>query len=368
MKDLKVLLIAFLLLGGFTVSAQDAVLVSQAVEPKEEDKETNENEEEKSLKISGFVDAYYQYNLNDNAAATTSFTAAHNSFELGMANIVFAKEFNKVGFVADLAFGPRANDANGTGGSTTDIIKQLFVTYSPTDAITLTAGNFSTHVGYELIDAPGNFNYSTSYMFSNGPFFHTGLKADIAFGDKFGAMVGVFNDTDSKTDVNGVKGKQIGAQLSYSDEKLGVYLNYLGGNEDLGDTSVVLEVGNQIDLTATYQATEDFLIGVNVTDKFYALEGGDENWFGAALYLNYSISDAVALGFRGEYFDDKNGLAYDVEDLSFMEYTLSANLTKGSLTFVPEIRVDIADDFFFDADDVATSISPALIFGVYYAF
>ena len=59
-------------------------------------------------------------------------------------------------------------------------IKQLFITYSPVEKLTFTLGNFGTHVGYEVIDAPANVNYSTSYMFSNGPFYHTGLKADYA--------------------------------------------------------------------------------------------------------------------------------------------------------------------------------------------
>jgi hypothetical protein len=357
MKDLKFLLIALLLLSGFNLSAQEAVFVTET--------ETEEETEEDALSISGFVDVYYQYNFNDNPAATTSFADAHNSFELGMANVVFAKNFKKVGFVADLAFGPRANAANGVGGFTTDIIKQLFITYSPTDAITLTAGNFGTHVGYELIDAPGNFNYSTSYMFSNGPFFHTGLKADFALSDNFGAMVGLFNDTDSKSDFGGAPGKNYGAQLSYSDDKAGVYLNYLGGKED------TTAVANQIDLTATYQASEAFLIGVNATTKAYSIEGLSDNpsWFGAALYLNYSISDAVALGLRGEYFDDADGIAYGVADLNFMEYTLSANLTKGNLVFVPELRIDVtSSDFFVDADGAATSISPTIILAAYYAF
>ena len=333
--------------------AQDAVLVTETVE---EDEKT-------PLEISGFVDAYYQYNFNNNAAGTTSFTPEHNSFELGMANIVFAKDFEKVGFVADLAFGPRANAANGVGGFTTDIVKQLFVTYSPTDAITLTAGNFATFVGYELIDAPGNFNYSTSYMFSNGPFFHTGIKADFAINDKFAAMVGLFNDTDTKSDVGGAPGKHYGAQLSYSDDKTGIYFNVLGGKED---TSLM---ANQLDLTATYQATDDLLIGLNVTDKFYDFDGVGASWFGAALYLNYSISNTFGLGLRGEYFNDSDAIKYGVSDLTFMEYTLSANLKKGALTFIPELRLDIANqDYFVDADGAATGISPALIFGVYYAF
>jgi hypothetical protein len=354
MRNLSFLLIAMMLFCTTTMFAQDAVSVVETVE-----------EEESPLEISGFVDVYYQYNFNGNAAQTTSFADEHNSFELGMANIVFAKDFNKVGFVADLAFGPRANAANGTGGFTTDIIKQLFITYSPTDAITLTAGNFGTHVGYELIDAPGNFNYSTSYMFSNGPFFHTGLKADFALSDKFGAMVGIFNDTDSKSDVGLAPGKHYGAQLSYSDDKAGIYLNYLGGKEDTTVTA------NQIDLTATYQATDDLLIGVNATTKMYVIEDVTENssWLGAALYLNYSISDAFSLGLRGEYFDDADGMSYGIADLNFMEYTLSANLTQGNLTFIPELRVDVAsEDYFTDVDGAATAISPTVILGVYYAF
>ncbi|MFK7947163.1 MAG: outer membrane beta-barrel protein [Saprospiraceae bacterium] len=357
MKDLRLLLMALMLLGGFTLSAQDAVLVSET-----------EEEEEDALSISGFVDVYFMTSFNDYASVPTSFTNTHNSFELGMANVVFAKDFDKVGFVADLAFGPRANDANGTGGFTTDIIKQLFVTYSPTDAITLTAGNFGTHVGYELIDAPGNFNYSTSYMFSNGPFFHTGIKADVALGDKFGAMVGLFNDTDSKSDFLSVPGKQVGAQLSYSDDKLGVYLNYLGGTED---TSGVIVKGNQIDLTATYQATDDFLVGVNATNKAISAEGFENvNWNGAALYLNYSISDAFALGARAEYFNTGEPLVVPTDDnLTVTAFTLSANLTQGALTFIPELRFDIgSEDIFFDSDNNATTTSAALILGAYYAF
>jgi len=91
-------------------------------------------------------------------------------------------------------------------------------------------------------------------MFSNGPFYHTGLKADIALTDKIGMMVGLFDDTDSKLDF--VPGKHFGAQLSYSDEKTGIYLNYIGGQDFEGDTLLPAVNGHQFDLTATYQLTE----------------------------------------------------------------------------------------------------------------
>lgn len=181
-----------------------------------------------SFELSGAVDAYYQFGFND-APFITSFTPDQNSFALGMANVMLSKSGGKVGFVADVGFGPRAAAANGYGDpfSALSIIKQLFVTYAPSDKLSFTFGNFGTFVGYEVIDAPLNFNYSTSYMFSYGPFFHTGLKANIGLSDKVGLMLGVFNDTDTKIDV--VKGKHIGAQLSYAGDKLAAYLNYLGG-------------------------------------------------------------------------------------------------------------------------------------------
>jgi hypothetical protein len=246
--------------------------------------ETPAAEEPNKLQISGFVDAYYQYSFNKNPFPT-SFTETHNSITPGMANVVFSKE-GKFGFKADLAVGPRAEVANGYSGTTLALIKQLYISYGVTDAITLTLGNFGTHIGYEVIDAPVNINYSTSYMFSNGPFYHTGLKANIALSEKFGFMVGIFDDTDTKIDV--VSGKNYGGQLSYSDEKLSAYLNYVGGKVDDTDPKDEL-FGNQVDLTATYAVTDAFGLGLNTTMKTVK---GDEtpeaSWFGAALYANYA--------------------------------------------------------------------------------
>ena len=72
-----------------------------------EDLADEENEETSALEVSGFVDAYYQYSFNE-SPFPTSFTETHNSFTPGMANVVLAKTTGKVGFVADVAVGPRA--------------------------------------------------------------------------------------------------------------------------------------------------------------------------------------------------------------------------------------------------------------------
>jgi hypothetical protein len=327
--------------------------------------ETPAAEEPNKLQISGFVDAYYQYSFNKNPFPT-SFTETHNSITPGMANVVFSKE-GKFGFKADLAVGPRAEVANGYSGTTLALIKQLYISYGVTDAITLTLGNFGTHIGYEVIDAPVNINYSTSYMFSNGPFYHTGLKANIALSEKFGFMVGIFDDTDTKIDV--VSGKNYGGQLSYSDEKLSAYLNYVGGKVDDTDPKDEL-FGNQVDLTATYAVTDAFGLGLNTTMKTVK---GDEtpeaSWFGAALYANYAFSEKFTLGLRGEYIGDEDGLITDVADNSITALTLSGNIHLGPITLIPEFRVDsAAKEAYLDSDGAPTKTTSALIFAAVYQF
>ena len=75
--------------------------------------------------ISGSVDAYYRFNFsNPKSDATsapglsdfspynnyTSFTNSQNSFELGMASLKLEHTMGKVGVVADLGFGKRAEE------------------------------------------------------------------------------------------------------------------------------------------------------------------------------------------------------------------------------------------------------------------
>lgn len=321
----------------------------------------------RGLEISGAVDAYYEYNFNE-VPFPTSFTGSQNSISLGMANVIFAKEGKKVGFKADLAFGPRAEVANGYTGTTLAAIKQLYITYAPIEKLTLTAGNFSTHVGYEVIDAPVNMNYSTSYMFSNGPFFHTGIKADYAATEQLGFMLGILDDTDSKFDL--VKGKHIGGQVSYKGDNYGLFLNYLGGKK--ADDADGKLFDNQVDLTATFQATDALGLGLNATTKMFRDTELDEsyNWSGAAIYANYKTSDRFTLALRGEYIADKDGIITSIADNSIMSVTLSGNINIGELRLIPEFRLDTSKEegYFTDADGNAKTSSAGFLMGVVYSF
>lgn len=387
MKTMQYLTIVALVLFTFNLEAQETYaeatkgakepVKSAVTEPTTDKMKTEATEEEEDaeevdedLMISGFIDAYYQANFNGidlyNSGYATSFTPEHAAFTLGMANLLVSKESGKVGFVADLAWGPRAEAANGTGeGILTAAVKQLYMTYSPSDAVTFTLGNFSTFVGYELIDAPGNMNYSTSYLFSNGPFYHTGLKADFALGENFGAMLGVFNDTDAKFDP--VPGKHIGAQLSATAGSLSAYLNFITGKEEERGENDLMEY--EIDLTATYEVSEKFMLGLNVANYGTSMDGDSEGgFFGTALYATITTSETFALALRGEYFAPDSG--DDAVDIpSVIALTASGNITIGDLRLIPEFRIDLgSDDIFFDDEGMLTGSRPVFMLAGVYSF
>ncbi|HQU53957.1 MAG TPA: outer membrane beta-barrel protein, partial [Saprospiraceae bacterium] len=250
-----------------------------------------------ALTISGSVDAYYRFNFQNakDIPATnnfTSFTNSQNSFELGMASVKFDYSKGKIGAVVDLGVGPRASEFSYAESGALSALKQGYVTYSPSDAVTFSMGKWATHVGYELLDPQLNRNYSMSYMFSYGPFSHTGIKADFSLGGGFGAMLGIANATDNLS--ASFAKKNILAQISQSGDVVSAYLNYVGG-KDLGDNSI-----NQVGLTATVAISDMFSIGYDGTVKSVKPDGGSSaSWWGSAIYLNVDPSETFGLTLRG---------------------------------------------------------------------
>lgn len=319
-----------------------------------------ETEEKKSFSFSGSIDAYYRANLtapnDEDAIAPGSSFANLPGFSLGMANIIASYEGEKIGFVADLVFGPRGTDAifaSPMYSATGNIVNQLYAYWNVNESVTLTFGNFNTFLGYEVISPVANFNYSTSYLFSYGPFSHTGLKADFALSDDLSLMVGVFNDTDL-TEFNPTGDYAAGAQLGYKDQ----YLNLLY------DPSFF-----EIDFTGGFNLSDEFFLGINAA--YLSLEDDAGGFMGAALYPQYTVSDTSAIGLRVEYFaEDENfgAIGSGVSDTSVIAATLTGSFTiEDDLIIKPEIRLDSAsDDAFIDNDLAATkSLGSFLIAAVY---
>lgn len=345
----NIFLLAFLLLATTATFAQE-----------------EETEEEKpKFTISGSIDAYYRANLNgDNSAPGGTPNAAPGSsfanlpgFALGMANVIVGYEGEKSGFVADLVFGPRGTDAifaSPIYSATGNIVNQLYAYWNVSESVKLTVGNFNTFLGYEVISPSANFNYSTSYLFSYGPFSHTGLKADFALSDDFSLMLAVMNRTDI-TELN-LDGKYAyGAQLGYS----GQYLNFLADNG-----------AYEIDFTGGFDLSDSFFLGINAA----YFDGGEDaaGFAGAALYPQLATSENFTIGLRGEYFvetDAFGAIGTGVEDSSVFAVTLTGSANIGNLMIKPELRLDSASEesgAFLDSDlNPQKSLSSFVLAAIY---
>ena len=306
------------------------------------------------LEISGSADAYWKYDFAKTANIPTSFATDHNSVSLGMIDVVLKKKTGKTSFVGEVSFGPR-----GAGQSIPDVdgqsfhIQNLYATYAASDKLSLTAGYMGTFVGYEVISPLANFHYSTSYLFTTGPFQNAGIKANYAVSSKVGLMVGLFNDqwnTYKATPEFGLNA--FGAQLTLTPaEGLTAYFNLLTGSES----------GTIFDLTAAYQMSPKFKLGLNAAD-FSGVESGS-GYSGIALYPSVAISDSFGLGLRAESFKSKT------LDTSVSAFTLSANLKSGGLTFIPEIRLDSAsEDSFYKSNGNPTKSASQFAVAMVYGF
>jgi hypothetical protein len=324
-----------------------------------------------AFKLSGSIDAYYRYNFSGPTSPPynnyTSFTNSQNSFELGMASLKAEHSFGKVGMVADLGFGRRAEEFSYNDHNTMLALKQAYVTYSPSSHVKFTAGKWATHVGYELVDASANRNYSMSYMFTNGPFFHTGVRTDFTFG-KSGFMIGLANPTDFTTTTSATKTLIAQFSTGSKDDKVKAYLNYQGYFDAKSSMPSATNL-NQLDLVVTGTVSTKFSVGYNGTVQLVKdqLLNESKKWWGSAIYLNYDPTAVFGLTWRNEYFSDKKYGVKIPGGANIFASTLSANIKIDNFRIIPELRVDAASANIFTKNDgtLAKGTATGILAAVY---
>jgi hypothetical protein len=302
-----------------------------------------------------------------------------------MVNLIASYSGEKVGFTGDIVFGPRGRDA--VFGSPQGIVNQMFVYYKLSDKVTFNLGQFNTFLGYEVISPAVNFHYSTSYMFSWGPFNHTGLRADFNLGGGLVAKLAVMNPTDI-VEFNPVNTYTLGGQIGHTSDKGGIWFNVLYGDQDgtldkadfAGE--IIESAGSlfQADVTTGYNLSDKFYIGVNTSYQTIAsgetftaegevddLDGDATSFFGFAVYPKVTVSESFALGLRAEYFALQKGHLADYGIIgrddkgtgNVMAFTLSGNYKVAGLTIIPEVRMDQASEESFLNKDYEGSKSLA---------
>ncbi len=338
------------LLGGNAVFADDVV------------KDAESLWKAAGFQISGTVLASYTQNFNNpntNNNQLRIFDTNANSFMPSMAQIVFERPANasgsgidRAGFRARLNFGADARFSSARtnyqpGESNKEIdIQEIYGEYiAPIgNGLKIQAGKINTLIGYEVVNAWENPNFSRSFMFGlSQAFTTTGIRFTYPFTSWATATIGLINGWDNIDDNNRSKSFEYLVALT-PHEKFGfsVYGSY-GAEQTNGNTNglgTATVNGCTIGSAGCDPQAKRTVVGGIITFKpiasttlvlepYYGNEGNQDfapgtggasgtgtgknaRWNGIIAYLTHDFNDqakpnAFSLRLRGELFEDAGG-------------------------------------------------------------
>ena len=309
-----------------------------------------------SINITGMVDGYHQYNVNqpaDRTAGLRAFTGPSNQISLYMAKLALSKApttDSRVGFGLSFAFGEAINVVNGSepvaGLGFAQYLEEAYLSYMVNEKLQVDFGKWVTPIGAEVIESNGNWNYSRGLLFTWAiPFYHYGLRANYAINDKTWVTAHLANGWNNVVENN--SGKTFALQVGFSPtEKISVVQNYIVGPEMFNADAL----RHVLDTIVTYEFNDQLSFMVNYD---YGMEEGflpadpNSKWQGVAGYLRYALSDKVAVASRLEWFQDDDawstGLSQQVKEFT---QTFEYQVADGLMTRF-EIRRDWSNEPFF---------------------
>ena len=314
-------------------------------------------EEEPKFNVTGSVDAYFRANLTsgntgdaNTVLGTGDYSIFNNDsgFSAGLANVTLSYEGETVGFIADLAYGPRM-DAWNSG----EVVNEAYMYWNASDKVKLMMGRFNSWMGYERLSAANNFHYSMSHMYSYSARNFNGLVAQFDLGTDLRAGVGVMNQVN---DLDGNTGKfSVAAGLTYKET---TSVSFASSDEQ-----------SFIDFKTAFDVSDNFNVKLNAHIADFGDDGFalGESFTSISAYPQIKSSDKMSWGMRLEYMMIDEAVTGD--ELNVFTPTLTARYSVGSLTIIPELRLDSAsEDIFTDNDGEAAGGLTAFNLAMVYTF
>jgi hypothetical protein len=230
------------------------------------------------------------------------------------------------------------------------------------NGIIVKGGKFVTLLGYEVIEAPNNLNFSRSFLFELAvPLTHVGALVTYRVTDWLSLTAGPVVGWDIADDNNGAMSWT--GQIAVTPiNDLVTNLNWISGKEYSFDTVGHLRNGGVrtvLDLVVTYTGIKKLTLGANVDygweeeeaflKSIATRQDFDARWWGYAGYVAYDWTDKLRTALRGEYFTDPMGSrtgAGQKVSLWEMTATLQYKIWKGLMGRL-EYRHDDADSKVF---------------------
>lgn len=324
------------------------------------------------VKLRGFFDFYYLYNLNQNSALYTSTISTgapapttnviylpntyNDQFTVNMAVLGAHKEAKPWGFNIDLAFGPEADAMAGTGSDNSlRALNQAYVIYKTPIDLVIEAGRFHSYLGYESHFASMNMNYTKSYgVVYLTPSLVDGVRLMMPFGNLIEVNFYITNGWDVHYENN--RSKVFGAKIIYRPiEEAEVILGGMSGNEFVtgNDGATTIFEG-----TAVWKPTKEIKTAIDFTGGQTSVSGNEPRKAGSlAVYAWWNFMSSLAVSARYEIYTDD---ALFPTGLATQTYVTSQNQTINAVTGTLEYSV--SENLKFKGEyrmDTSTAAVPA---------
>jgi hypothetical protein len=325
--------------------------------------------------INVLLDGSYSWNLNrpfNRVNQLRSFDQSDNSFSLSQAAVVLERapdvsEGRRFGARLDLQFGQateflQGNTANEPRPQVYRNIYQAYGTYIVPlgRGLTVDFGKWASSLGEEGAYSKDQINSSRSFLYTFLPAYHEGLRAAYPVTSWLSLSGWLVNGLNQTEDFNGFKSKAVAMVLQPS-QHLSWTLNYYTGQENVqaippagpGTAPVLPSMPDGREHIADTYATWTPNARTTLSTEWdYAVtrqfsQSAPLHIFGSAAYFRYQLTPRWAVGTRGEYVADPDGLFSGTsQDLKEITATLDFKPADG-LLLRSEWRRDFTNHLFF---------------------
>lgn len=267
------------------------------------------------------------------------FDSKTNVTTVNMAELSARKTSGKTLFRIDAAFGDMVDGLSAATEPTRNIT-QAFVTYKPIESLALTFGKMYTPIGFEVVKAGENWQYSRSYTFNFAiPLWHQGMSAAYTvIPSKFTGTIYAVNNVGGPISTSTGSNPALGVALNGTpaEQITANYVFMTTSEPAAGEGMRELH-----DVNVTYNFSQDFAAAADYTSgtqrKPSGISKDSTSWSGLSVYGKARFG-FYTLSPRYEIFDDSDS-GYAINAATKVEQKLTSLTLTNKFDLDPGLEV-----------------------------
>jgi hypothetical protein len=294
-----------------------------------------EARDDKPWHFSGYVETYYLFDFDKPEDHNRpGFVYSHNRHNEVNLNLGFLKAAYTASQVrANLAF-MAGTYTNANLSAEPGVLRNILeanagVRLSKSHNFWIDAGVFNSHIGFESAVGKDCWNMTRSLQAENSPYFEAGAKISYTTPNEKWYISGLLlNGWQRIQRINGNNTPAFGHQLTYKpSEKITLNSSSFIGN-DQPDTSRQMRYFHNLYGVFQISPKVSLIAGFDIGAEQKSKESSTYNtWYAPILIARLAVSEKIAIGLRGEYYQDVHGVIIDTGTRNgFQTFGFSANL------------------------------------------